>query len=110
MLVSLAACASAPMPEPLTELPGPLQLPVRTYRPLGNYVLGPEDVLSVSVYAVEKPLEPTTLELEVAADGVIVVPLVDKVQAAGKTVPELRDALVRAYAAFIVAPSVNVSV
>lgn len=55
-----------------------------------NYVIGPEDVLSVDVFDVP---ELSKLMVEVGNDGNISVPLLGNVKAAGLTQHELRDEL-----------------
>src|SRR5262249_30729087 len=70
------------------------------------YVIGPEDVLQVSVWknaAVSRvvPVRP---------DGMISLPLVNDVQAAGRTPTELRDLLAKRLAEYIPSPEVSVIV
>src|SRR6185503_5850123 len=59
--------------------------------PTGDYRIGPEDVLSISVWKND------TLggEMPVRPDGMISLPLLNDVQAAGLTPMELRDVLVK---------------
>jgi polysaccharide export outer membrane protein len=67
------------------------------------YLLGPEDVLLISVWKDEH----LTREVVVRPDGMISFPLVGDLQAEGKTVEELRADLVRRLAKYI--PNVNVT-
>jgi polysaccharide biosynthesis/export protein len=55
-----------------------------------NYVIGPEDVLSIDVFDVP---ELSKLAVQVANDGSISVPLLGNVKAAGLTQRQLRDEL-----------------
>ena len=55
-----------------------------------NYVIGPEDVLTIDVFDVP---ELSKLEVEVGNDGNISVPLLGNVKAAGLTQHQLRDEL-----------------
>ncbi|HVJ55491.1 MAG TPA: polysaccharide biosynthesis/export family protein [Aliidongia sp.] len=54
-----------------------------------SYKLGPGDKLSLIVFGVKD----LSVEVEVAAEGTIAIPLVDNVQAAGLTVNELAEAV-----------------
>jgi polysaccharide export outer membrane protein len=55
-----------------------------------NYVLGPEDVITVDVFNIP---ELSKMEVRVAADGQISLPLIDRVRAAGLTAEQLRQEL-----------------
>jgi polysaccharide export outer membrane protein len=67
------------------------------------YLLGPEDVLLISVWKDEH----LTREVVVRPDGMISFPLVGDLPAEGRTVEELRADLVRRLAKYI--PNVNVT-
>ena len=54
-----------------------------------NYILGPEDVIDIDVFDVPE----LTKTVRVAADGQITLPLIGRVQAAGLTTEQLRQAL-----------------
>lgn len=69
-----------------------------------GYLLGPEDVLLISVWKDEH----LTREVVVRPDGMISFPLVGDLAAEGKTVDELRSDLVRRLVKYI--PNVNVTV
>jgi polysaccharide export outer membrane protein len=69
-----------------------------------GYLLGPEDVLLISVWKDEH----LTREVVVRPDGMISFPLVGDLAAEGRTVEELRSDLVRRLVKYI--PNVNVSV
>ncbi len=58
--------------------------------PIGpNYVLGPEDVINIDVFNVPE----LSKKVRVANDGMIILPLIGRVQAAGLTAEELRKEL-----------------
>lgn len=90
-------CAHRAVPTP----PGP--------QALGDepYVIGPSDVLSVSVW---KNPELSVANVPVRPDGKISVPLVPKVQAAGLTTDELKQALTEKLSEYVTAPEVTVVV
>ena len=69
-----------------------------------GYLLGPEDVLLISVWKDEH----LTREVVVRPDGMISFPLVGDVAAEGRTVEELRSDLARRLIKYI--PAVNVTV
>ena len=70
------------------------------------YVLGAEDVLMVSVWRDEQ----LTKEVVVRPDGMVSFPLVGDLQAAGRTVDELRTELASKLTKFIPNPQVSVAV
>lgn len=72
----------------------------------GSYRIGPEDVLDISVW---KNLE-LTRRVPVRPDGMISLPLVNDVRAAGLTPSELRDTLTRQLEAYMPSPQVAVTV
>jgi polysaccharide export outer membrane protein len=71
-----------------------------------SYRMGPEDVLDIAVWK-EEALKK---EVVVRPDGGMSFPLVGDLQAAGKTVVELRDELAKKLAKFIPEPVVSVAV
>lgn len=81
----------------LLPVPGGAQQP---------YVLGPEDVVEVSVYGNDDLSRVVT----VRPDGMISLPLVGEIRAAGLTPEQLRERLVPLYARFIRNPQVAVIV
>lgn len=72
----------------------------------GEYVIGPEDVLSI-VFWRDKDMSG---EVAVRPDGMVSLPLLDDVQAAGLTPTQLRDRVVEASKRFITDPNVSVIV
>lgn len=69
-----------------------------------EYLLGPEDVVSISVWKDEQ----LTKEVVVRPDGMVSFPLVGDVPAAGRTVEDLRLDIAKRIARFI--PTAHVSV
>ncbi|OGL43524.1 MAG: hypothetical protein A2161_14370 [Candidatus Schekmanbacteria bacterium RBG_13_48_7] len=82
---------------PKTHIPGSI---------FENYVIGPEDILDVSVWQNET-LRRT---LPVLPDGKIYFPLIGEIRAAGRTVSQLEKDLNDALDEFILSPQVSVSV
>jgi polysaccharide biosynthesis/export protein len=73
---------------------------------LEDYRIGPEDVLSISVWK----NEPMSRVLPVRPDGMISLPLLDDVMAAGLTPTELRNILAQKLAEYVPSPAVTVIV
>jgi len=73
---------------------------------LEDYRIGPEDVLSISVWK----NEPMSRVLPVRPDGMISLPLLDDVMAAGLTPTELRNLLAQRLAEYVPSPAVTVIV
>lgn len=71
-----------------------------------RYVIGPEDLLHVSVWREEG----LTRQVRVRPDGRISFPLVGDIQAAGLTAPQLEAELTRLLQAYVTAPAVSVIV
>jgi polysaccharide export outer membrane protein len=74
--------------------------------PPPDYVIGPDDVLTV-VFWREKDL---SSEVSVRPDGMITLPLLNDVKAAGLTPEQLRDELTKAAEKFVEGPTVSVVV
>ena len=72
-----------------------------------NYVIGPEDVLQISVWGSPELSVP---QLPVRPDGMISVPLVGDVKADGMTPDQLKAYLEKEYLKYIKAPNVSVMV
>ncbi len=75
--------------------------------PPTDYVIGPEDVLAVLFWR-EKDL--SVEQVVVRPDGMITLPLLNDVQAAGLTPEQLRDALTKAASRFVEDPNATVVV
>ena len=74
--------------------------------PSGSYTIGPADLLQITVWK-----EPDlTRDVTVRFDGMITIPLVGDVQAAGRTPGELADSLAEGLKRFIEVPRVTVAV
>jgi polysaccharide export outer membrane protein len=71
-----------------------------------DYKIGPEDVLDISVWKNQE----LSQSVQVRPDGKISLPLVNDVQAAGLTPMQLRDVLVKGYAAYFTQPEISVGV
>lgn len=77
-----------------------------TVVPETGYLLGPEDVLKISVWKDEH----LTQETVVRPDGMITFPLIGEVTAAGRTTEDLRSEIARRLVKFIPTPNVTVTV
>jgi polysaccharide export outer membrane protein len=71
-----------------------------------QFRIGPEDVLTISVWKNEA----LTRSVPVRPDGMISLPLLDDVQAAGLTPMQLRDVLAKRLADYMPSPEVSVIV
>src|SRR5262249_48700706 len=94
-----------PPPTPVPATPAPAQgspAPARD----DSYRLGPADVLDISVWK-EDGLKKETV---VRPDGAISFPLIGDVQAAGRTVSEVRDEIGKRLSRYIPEPTVSVLV
>lgn len=72
----------------------------------GGYRIGPEDVLQISVWKNEA----VSRTVPVRPDGVISLPLLNDVQAAGLTPMQLREALMKKFAEYDPNPEISVIV
>lgn len=93
--VLLGACQSAPPPEVMA----PLETP-------GAYIIGPGDVLQIYV----RNNKDLSVTIPVRPDGRISIPLVQEMQAAGKTPAELGGNLQEALSKYVRQPIVTVIV
>ena len=81
--------------------------PAATPAPVGaDYVIGPEDLLLVSVWKNET----LSRQLPVRPDGKISMPLLHDIQASGLTPLQLRDKIATALAEYMPSPEVSVTV
>jgi len=95
----IAASASAQQPaSPAKGRPLPAGL--------DDYKIGPEDILAISVWKNEA----LSKVLPVRPDGMISLPLLDDIMAAGLTPMELRNVLAQKLAEYVPSPSVTVIV
>jgi len=111
-LVALGAVL-APGPLPLRAQPGdrtePQTAPAGAHgapAPPGDYTIGPEDLLYVGVWKNEA----LSRQVPVRPDGMISIPLLNDVRAAGLTPMQLRDVLVRRLSDYMPDPEVSVIV
>jgi polysaccharide export outer membrane protein len=96
-LIATTASAQQAATQPKTK---PLPAGLEEYR------IGPEDVLSISVWK----NDPMSRVLPVRPDGMISLPLIDDIMAAGLTPMELRNVLAQKLAEFVPSPAVTVVV
>ena len=103
-----AASGAAPAPTPTaTPAPTPAAPAAAIIEPLGDaFRIGPEDVLDVQVW---KNPELSRV-VPVRPDGMISLPLVNDIRAAGLTPIELRQQVTQRLAEFIPSPEVSVIV
>ena len=97
-----AALAQAP-PRPGAAAPKPAPKDDGT---LDNYRIGPEDVLAVSVWKNDA----MSRVVPVRPDGMISLPMLDDLQAAGLTPMQLRDVIAQKLTEFVPSPAVSVIV
>jgi len=110
-LVAAAASAQTyPIPELAPPTPVPVPTPAQPTPPAvaqdDGYRLGPEDLLEISVWK-EEGLKKETV---VRPDGAFSFPLIGDVQAAGRTVAEVREEIGKRLARYIPEPTVSVLV
>jgi polysaccharide export outer membrane protein len=73
----------------------------------GDYVIGPEDKLTIRVFEVK---DLSFNDEQVDASGQIMLPLVGKVKASGKTTEQLEDEIAQRLQKYLQSPQVTVSV
>jgi len=74
--------------------------------PSGEYLIGPEDLLDIGVWKNEA----LSRQVPVRPDGMISLPLLNDVEAAGLTPMQLRDNLIRRLSEYMPTPEVSVIV
>lgn len=74
--------------------------------PQGNYVVGPGDILDISVWKEEA----LTKAVTVLPDGEIYFPLIGEVRAAGRTVAEIREEIKTKISVYVPDPTLSVDV
>jgi polysaccharide export outer membrane protein len=97
-MLPVAALAQAP-PRPAAPMP-------KENGTLDDYRIGPEDVLAVSVWKNDA----MSRVVPVRPDGMISLPMLDDVRAAGLTPMELRDVIAKKLTEFVPSPAVSVIV
>ena len=94
----VALCAPAEAQAPKTGVPDPAVS--------SGYRIGPEDIIQISVFGNEA----LTRTVPVRPDGMITLPLLNDIKAAGLTPMELRDFIMKRLVEFIPSPEVAVIV
>ena len=100
--LALTACAGTAREQPSVEA-----LETAAVKTQEEYVIGPRDVLTIVIW---KEPEISVPRMEVRLDGKISVPLIDDVQAAGRTPLQLKEELTTRLKEFITQPVVTVVV
>jgi len=100
--LGLSACAGT-----AREQPSASQLETIAVQSQEEYVIGPRDVLTISVW---KEVELSVPRAEVRLDGKISVPLIDDVQAAGRTPLQLKEEITTKLKEYVTSPMVTVVV
>jgi polysaccharide export outer membrane protein len=113
LLLAVAASAQTAAPAVARPAAATGQKPAATaptpppgVTPPSGYVIGPEDVLAVLFWR-EKDL---SVDVSVRPDGMITLPLVNDLKAAGLTPDQLREAVQKAAAQFVEDPNVTIVV
>jgi polysaccharide export outer membrane protein len=105
--LALAACASSSSSIPTAELPPPDPAALATVNSAADYHIGPMDTLDINVF--QAPNLNRTVQVD--ATGVITMPLIGPVKAAGRTTSELQQAIATALdAKYLQSPQVSVAV
>jgi polysaccharide export outer membrane protein len=103
--LSLQAIAQTPRNSSAAQ-PGPAASPEVADTSASEYIIGPEDVLGVSVWR-----EPElAAKVAVRPDGKVDLPLVNDIQASGLTTRQLREAITERIKRFVPDPTVSVVV
>ncbi len=103
LLVVLTAALAGSVSAQESANAGPLD---RNHVPVQDYRIGPEDVLMISVWK----NEPMSRTVPVRPDGMISLPLLNDVLAAGLTPMQLREALLKKFAEYEPNPEISVIV
>jgi polysaccharide export outer membrane protein len=109
MICGQAAAQAPQSPKALAKAPASAEpaaivAPARAITPPDDYVIGPDDALSVQFWR-EKEM---SLDVAVRPDGKITLPLINDVDAAGLTPEQLRTKITTEAARFVEDPSVTV--
>jgi polysaccharide export outer membrane protein len=96
---------STPSPR-ATSSPRPTPSPAPTVVAPPDYVIGPDDVLTI-VFWREKDM---SIEVAVRPDGMITIPLINDIQAAGLKTEQLRERITEAAKKYLEDPNVMVGV
>src|SRR5205085_11508231 len=101
-----AAAPATTSPAAAVPMPSADAAPIGGYPLSTDYVIGPEDMLMVTVWKNEA----LSRTLPVRPDGKISMPLLHDIQAAGLTPMQLRDKIANALGEFMPNPEVAISV
>lgn len=84
--------------------------PVPEERRVLTYRVGPRDVLAVTLFTQEKTSlgEDSSIEIPVSAAGEVILPLIGRVKAEGKTTQNLEEEITQKYRHFLNNPQVSV--
>jgi polysaccharide export outer membrane protein len=104
--VCLAVLAAAPRAAAHAQEPGPAAAARSADGHGGDYRIGPEDLLQITVWKNEA----MSREVPVRPDGMISLPLLNDVPAAGLTPMQLRESLIKRLSEYIPSPEVSVIV
>jgi polysaccharide export outer membrane protein len=105
-LISPDVSAQSALPNPAAAAKAPTLPAVPSSTAPADYVIGPEDMLQISVWKNET----MSRLVPVRPDGKISLPLLHDVQAAGLTAMQLRDKLATALAEYMPNPEISVIV
>jgi len=97
--------------KPATEQPGAATMPTESQPTANmpvppNYLVGPGDTLSLSIFA--RNVEQIKQTFTVSPEGLIILPQVGRVTAAGQTLQQLRDGLTQAFWALFHQPVAHI--
>jgi polysaccharide biosynthesis/export protein len=100
------SAAATPATPPAAATPSSVVAPVGGYPLSTEYIIGPEDVLQITVWKNDA----LSRTLPVRPDGKISLPLLHDIHAAGLTAMQLRDKIANALSEFMPNPEVAVTV
>ncbi len=84
---------------------------MKTSLPSGDYQIGPEDLLQITLYNIpdaESRITPRTVAARVSQEGIISLPLLGDVRASGLTAARLETELKKRFEKYIYSPQVGV--
>ncbi|MCS6927343.1 MAG: polysaccharide export protein [Candidatus Binatia bacterium] len=113
-LLPPASPAPVAQPPALSELNQTLAaVALQAAAPVGDYRIGPEDLLQITLFNVpegESNATPRVTEARVSQQGVITLPLLGQIPASGRTTAEMEKILKERYATYLRNPLVGVTV
>ncbi len=112
---TMQTIAASPVLDEQTETLSPSEmLAVSTSSATAPYILGPNDIISVTVYMhpdVSVPAPDNTGNVGgvlITSDGSVQLPLIGNIHLGGLTLDQARQAITTAYAAYLTSPAVSV--